>query len=207
MTPALLQPTTVSSAAAVWDNRASQRQQTMFVIGRIVTPQRERICLVRNLSAAGAGVEQTGELPIASEVSIETRTILPTRAVVRWSTARAAGLEFLEPPRVMTAKPDAEGAHHVLRSPRFSFVRAVRLLVGDVAIDTETVDIALGGVKLAGVDADLPVDPARIELPGGCTLHGRLRWNNAGVAGFQFVTPISQQHLSTLLDQARDVTP
>lgn len=36
------------------DGRAAPRQRTMFVIGRIVGPTREHVCLVRNISATGS---------------------------------------------------------------------------------------------------------------------------------------------------------
>ena len=106
--------------ARVVDGRSAPRQQTMFVVGRIVMPGRERVCLVRNLSASGAGIEHGGDLPVGALVVIETRMMMPTRAIVRWSTASAAGLEFLEPAQPVPAGGLVRDPARILRSPRFA---------------------------------------------------------------------------------------
>lgn len=135
------------------------------------------------------------------DVTIETRTMLPTRAIVRWATANAAGLEFMEAPRTGTVAPATRPGTPVPRSPRFALDSEVRLVVDDRRIVARTRDIALGGLKLTGLDGPLPGGPARVELADmGRTLAGRIRWNLAASAGFQFATPLSSQDLAAFLD-------
>ncbi len=186
----------------VGDARAVPRQKTMFVVGRIVTPKRECVCLVRNLSTAGAGVDHCGELPINTEVAIETRTMLPTRAIVRWSTDTTAGLEFLETARILSgAESAAERPPCTPRSPRFAFDSDAELLIGDTCLQARTSDIALGGVKLTGVDFPPPIVMAQVGLHDlGRIIPGRIRWTRASTVGFQFVTPLSSRDLATLLE-------
>ena len=195
-------PQPVPAPYPIGDARAVPRQQTMFVVGRIVTADRECICLVRNISTAGAGIDHCGPLPIDSEVDIETRTMLPTRAIVRWSNDTAAGLEFLEPPRVLWgAEPTTPRPACTLRSPRFALDSDADLLIGDTCLHARTCDIALGGVKLTGLDAAPPTLMARVGLRElGRIMPGRIRWARASSIGFQFVTPLSSQDLAALLD-------
>lgn len=191
------------------DARTAPRQQTMFAVGRIVLLGRECVCLVRNMSATGAGVEHDGALPIEVAGTIETRSMLPTRAVVRWSTATAAGLEFLERPRILGGTVTAGCRPECLpRSPRFAVDREATLIVGDVRLATRLRDIALGGVRLTGVDAVPISGPARLAIRDTAwVLPGRIRWTIAGDAGFQFVTPLTSHELAALLGTPRGATP
>lgn len=196
------------SASAIYpagDARAVSRQQTMFVVGRIVTPRRECVCLVRNISSAGVGVEHEGELPIETEVTIETRTMWPTRAIVRWSTGNAAGLEFLEPPRTLSAATlAAQGQLCTPRSPRFALTCDAQLTIGDLRVSARTSDIALGGLKLTNLASDLPTVAARVELHDlGRVIAGRIRWYCAASAGFQFITPLTSHDLAVMLDPSQ----
>ncbi len=187
------------------DARRAPRQQTMFMIGRLVTGRSEQVCLVRNISPRGVGIEHDGGLAIGTEVGIETRVMRITRAAVRWSSGTSAGLEFLEVPHILEGA-DLRAAGQVLRSPRFALSCDGAIIADGVRFPVRITDIALGGARLSGDVAGLATDVARIDLGDAITgIPGRIRWVGNHDAGFQFAEPLSSRELSLLLSAAMAV--
>lgn len=69
-------------------------------------------------------------------------------------------------------------------------------------IPARALDLALGGMKIAGPCADMIGKPATIVLPRhGRTLKGRICWAGASMAGVRFTVPLATADLAALLTE------
>lgn len=185
------------SLLAPWppERRSHARQRTCFAVGKLSEHGAERVCIVRNLSEQGVGIELDAPPPPGARVRIEARALEPADATVIWSRERLAGLRLDAP---MLAPP----ADQRPRSPRFAFARDAQLIVEDQLIDAPLRDIALGGAR---VGRTLPVRTGTllVLLVGSLSLTGRLCWQGGGAAGLRFTRPLAAGELAALLEEGR----
>ena len=174
------------------DRRGEDRQRTCFAIGKLVHADREHVCLVRNMSTNGVGIELDQPPPPGATVRIEARALPPCGATVVWAEGRLAGLR-LDEDRDGNA---AQGGRP--RSPRFAFVRDIEMIVDGRLSAVRTADLALGGIRLA-THVAAGVETPVVLLLGQHTLLGRLCWHAGGASGIRFTRPLTGADLSQLL--------
>jgi hypothetical protein len=182
----------LTAAADTPERRGEERQRTCFAIGRLVHAGREHVCLVRNMSESGVGIELDSPPPVGTDVTIETRALPPCRARVMWTDGRRAGLR-LDGHHAQEAARD-----HRPRSPRFAFARELELIVEDRLCTVRSTDLSLGGIGLAAhvvAGVETPV----VLLLGQHTLLGRLCWHAGGASGVRFTRPLTGTELNELL--------
>ncbi len=173
------------------DRRGESRQRTCFAIGKLVHAGREHVCLVRNMSETGVGIEVDHPPAPGTTVLIEARALPTGRAVVVWSEGRLAGLK-LEQARGEDATPGRP------RSPRFAFAREIEMIVDGHLSAVRSVDLSLGGIRLATHVAS-GVETPVVLLLGQHTLLGRLCWHAGGASGIRFTRPLAGSELAQLL--------
>lgn len=174
------------------DRRGEARQRTCFAIGRLVHDGREHVCLVRNMSEMGVGIELDRPPLPGTTVLIEARALPACRALVVWSEGRLAGLK-LEHRRQEDGSTQPRP-----RSPRFAFAREIEMIVDGRLTTVRSVDLSLGGMRLA------THVPTRVETPvvlllGQHTLLGRLCWHAGGASGIRFTRPLAGSELAQFL--------
>ncbi len=177
------------------ERRSHVRQRTCFAVGKLTEHGSERVCIVRNLSDQGVGIELDAPPAPGARVRIEARSLEPADATVIWSRDRLAGLRLDVP---VLAPP----ADQRPRSPRFTFARDARLIVEDQLIDAPLRDIALGGARI-GRTLPARTGTLLVLLVGELSLTGRLCWQDGGAAGIRFTRPLAARELAALLEAAR----
>jgi hypothetical protein len=173
------------------ERRSEPRQRTFFAVGKLVTIVGEHVCVVRNLSDGGIGIEVDLPLEPGALVAIETRGVPERPAQVSWVDGRMAGLRFTGEPGV--AAPGCP------RSPRFRVVRPVSLLVDGAVRDAQLLDVSLGGACVATAGEPVVGAPVVIGVDGWRELAGRLCWFRAGAWGVRFTRPLAVPELAGLL--------
>ena len=81
------------------DNLTPREKRSSVIIRAVVHPTigKEVERRVRNLSAAGACLDQNGELVPGEELSLDVGILTNVGAKVIWSTERLAGISFQHP--------------------------------------------------------------------------------------------------------------
>lgn len=186
-----LSPLPARTPATPAERRGETRQRTCFAVGKLIVDGAERVCIVRNLSDQGVGIELDAPPPAGARVRIEARSVEPADATVIWSRDRLAGLRLDAP--VVSPPSDQRP-----RSPRFACARAARLIVEDQLIDAPLRDIALGGAR---VGSALPARDGTLVvlLVATLSLSGRICWQAGGASGIRFTRPLSVAELAALL--------
>ena len=185
----------VATAAApvdvLHDRRSAPRARTHFAIGKLTVDGCERVCIVRNQSAQGVGIEMDRPPAAGARVAIEARSLLAADATVIWSRDGMAGLRLDAP---IVAPP----ADLRPRSPRFAFSRTARLIVEGRVGEVPVRDIALGGVRLGG-HVPSGMGTLVVLLLGSYSLPGRICWHAAGMSGVRFTRPLAASELAAIL--------
>lgn len=179
------------------DRRGEGRQRTCFAIGKLVHAEREHVCLMRNMSENGVGIELDLPPPAGAEVTIEARSLPGCRATVMWTHGRLTGLQL------DAHRPREERRDQRPRSPRFSFVREVEMIVEGRVRNVRSVDLSLGGIRLAAHVAAGMEAPV-VLLLAQHTLLGRLSWHTGGASGIRFTRPLAGTELHQLLSWHRE---
>ena len=109
-----------------------------------------------------------------------------------WSDGRLAGL------RLDDERPAANAADQRPRSPRFGFARTIEMIVDGRLSTVRSVDLSLGGIRLA-THVAAGVETPVVLLLGQHTLLGRLCWHAGGASGIRFTSPLSGHELGQLL--------
>lgn len=187
------------------DQRAAPRLRTLFTIGKMGRGGREHVCLVRNMSDNGIGIEHSEELTVGEKLVIEMRGFAPTSAIVRWIDGAKAGLEFADQAGPILPGRPVELDDKALRSPRFAFDCGGVLQIDGERIAVRTIDLALGGAKLAvAFDGPSGATGQLVLADGRRVFKGWICWSSAGTAGFRFATPLSGRDLADIIAEGKD---
>ncbi|KQT31312.1 hypothetical protein ASG29_15240 [Sphingomonas sp. Leaf412] len=175
----------------VHDRRSGPRARTHFAIGKLTVDGCEHVCIVRNQSAQGVGIEMDCPPAAGTRVGIEARSLLAADATVIWSHDGMAGLRLDAPlvPPPADLRP---------RSPRFAVARSASLIVEDRVRDVPLRDISLGGVRLGG-HVPSGMGTLVVLLLGPYSLPGRICWHAAGMSGVRFTRPLAASELAAIL--------
>jgi hypothetical protein len=172
------------------------RLVTTLLLGRIITPQGDTVCRIRNLSRGGAKIEVRAPLAVGDSVAIELRgtTLVPGR--VAWVAGNAAGIAFAEPVEQDTLLGHASDPRLKQRSPRLEAdCRAILRFLGH-AHSVRLRDIGQRGACVCGA-GDLARDTAvRLDAAGLGQIPAVVRWSKPDAVGLFFPEPIPFATLS-----------
>ncbi|MEI9927283.1 MAG: PilZ domain-containing protein [Sphingomonas sp.] len=175
------------------ERRSETRQTTLLRIGKLTTGGHQRLCMIRNISSAGAMLKLYQPIAVDTAVQVEITPDCPVAATVIWIQDDLAGVAFADPIDVLSALRGGreEGPYRrVTRMPRLKVVRPVRMCVEDIECAATLCDLSINGAKIATDQA--PPRDAEIALfvDGLPPLTGRVRWCRDGHAGVQFDIPV-----------------
>lgn len=165
------------------------RVVTTLLLGRLVCPQGDTVCRIRNFSQGGAKIELRIPLAIGDAVSIELRGTVMVPGKIAWIAGNSAGVAFddLIDSALLLGDP---GAGFKQRSPRLEADCSAVLRVMGHAHSVRLLDIGQRGARVGGA-AKLPRDTSvRLEAPGLGHMPAVVRWASPDALGLFFPDPI-----------------
>ena len=166
------------------------RLVTTLLLGRIVAPQGDTVCRIRNLSQGGAKIEIRAPLAVGDPVSVELRGTTLVPGTVAWIAGNAAGIAFAEPGERDTLLGHSGEGGLRQRSPRLEADCPAVLRVSGHAHTVRLLDIGQRGACLRGAGALARDTGVRLEAPGLGMIPAVVRWSKPETVGLFFPEPI-----------------
>lgn len=183
--------------ASLSDNRSEERTATVFRPVIIETDQFAGFCLVRNLSPNGMRGRVYTSFAEGLAITVQFSPEKIVTGTLIWCKDEHVGVKFDEPidvSRVLSdlARTLAEGK--INRAPRLQIECSAELTIGDRTLAIKLQDISQRGIK-ASASFIRPGDEVQVRLEG---LHRKaiVRWTQGGIAGLNFVRPLSFEELA-----------
>lgn len=189
------------------ERRTEERQTTLLRVGKLVTAEDERLCMIRNISSAGAMIKLYQPIAVGAAVAVEVTPDCPVAAKVIWVQDELAGIAFDTPIDVVAAlrgdRP--EGPYRrVARTPRLQVRRPALMHTDDIEREVMLCDLSLNGAKIE-TDAALPGDTEiALFVDGLPPLSGRVRWCHDARAGVEFDIPVQMDVLAAWMGGGSD---
>lgn len=156
-------------------------------VGILETPRAKQLCLIREISRAGARVRVYSRYRLGVEATIDLKTGHRLRGTIVWSQMGHVGLEFAEPIDIeqvfSTETLEAKGMR--ARLPRVEIACPVTVRSGDGLVKGRLVDISQGGIK---IESDVPVAGRKVAvlLPELFPVQATVRWTHDRFTGLAF---------------------
>jgi len=178
--------------ATVTDRRKARddRLVTTLLLGRIVAPQGDTVCRIRNLSQGGAKIEIRAPLAVGDRVSVELRGTTLVPGTVAWVAGNAAGVAFAEPVERDTLLGHCAQGRFKQRSPRLEADCPAILRVAGHAHSTRLLDIGQRGACIGGAGNLARDTNVRLEAAGLGHIAAVVRWSKPDTVGLFFPEPI-----------------
>ena len=180
------------------ERRAAERHTSLLRIGKLVTAEDQRLCMIRNISSAGAMLKLYQPIDIGAEVEVEVTPDCPVAATVIWTQDDLAGIAFAEAIDVVAALKGASRMgpyRRIARTPRLRVRRPATMCTDDLECAVTLCDLSLNGAKFeteAQLTSDLEV---ALFVDGLAPLTGRVRWCRENHAGMEFDIPVQMDVL------------
>jgi hypothetical protein len=175
------------------ERRTEERQTTLLRIGKLVTAGDQRLCMIRNISSAGAMLKLYQPIDVGAAVEVEITPDCPVAAKVIWVQDESAGIAFDQAIDVVAALRGGktEGPYRrVARTPRVLVRREATICTDEIECPVVLCDVSLNGAKFE-TDAALVTDSeVALFVEGLPALPGRVRWCRDGRAGVEFDIPM-----------------
>lgn len=186
------------------DRRDEERQTTLLRVGKLVTEGDERLCMIRNISSAGAMLKLYQPLAVGAAVAVEITPDCPVAATVLWAQDELAGIGFDTPIDVLAAlRGDWQTgpSRRVARTPRLQIRRPALMHTDEIERDVILCDLSLQGAKIE-TDAELAADTeVALFIEGLPPLSGRVRWCHDERAGMEFDIPVQMDVLALWMSE------
>jgi hypothetical protein len=180
------------------ERRTEQRHTSLLRVGKLVTETEQLLCMIRNISSAGAMLKIYQSLEVGSAVEIEVTPDCPVAATVIWVQEDLAGVAFAEKIDVVAALrggPRMGPYRRVARTPRLRTRRPATMHTDDIECQVVLCDLSLNGAKIE-TDAELATDvEVALFVDGLQPLTGRVRWCHDLHAGMEFDIPVQMDVL------------
>lgn len=147
---------------------------------------------VLNLSYDGCGIELFTQLARGEEVKLSVLSRGAVKAIVRWCTARKAGLRFAS--KSAPRKPSPRRAERSALAGQAVLRRA-----GGLAFTTQAFDLSSHGCRCEFVERPQIDERVWIKFDGLESLEASVSWIEGSSAGFRFSKPIHPAVLDMLL--------
>jgi hypothetical protein len=174
------------------ERRRALRKRSVLLLGRLVGPSDDHLCLVHDISAQGAQVR----LSAVPGVGQEVRLVLGDRAdlagTVRWNAGQKAGVEFDVPIAEDQYLRPSILAGAKRRYPRFTRCSTVLVQQGGISVMGDLVNIAQGGL-CAQLDERTPFDigtHVQVSIRSFVKATARICWKGSLQLGLAFETPL-----------------
>lgn len=174
------------------ERRTEERQTALLRVGKLVIEGEQRLCMIRNISRAGAMLRVYQPVAVGAQVAIEATPDCPVPGTVLWVQDDLAGIEFLQPIDVIAtlrgAKTDGP-YRRAARTPRLRIDCPAQLGIDAEERAVTVCDLSLNGACVA-TDPLLAQTAVVLRIEGLAALPARIRWCRNGHAGLEFDLPI-----------------
>lgn len=187
-----------TSSSAINERRSEQRGATVFRPVLIETEDFAGFCLVRNLSSQGMQGKVYTTFAAAQPVSILFSDDAIVRGQLVWCEGEHIGVRFdkaIDVPEMLAHLAQKQIDGRPTRPLRLAVHSNAELLVEGRRIHAEVQDISQKGVKVR-TSFVRPGEEILVELQAMAPRKAIVRWSQAGVAGLNFVRPLSFDELA-----------
>lgn len=187
------------------ERRTEERHTSLLRVGKLVVEQDQRLCMIRNISSAGAMLRLYQAIEVGVAVEVEVTPDCPVAAMVIWVQDDLAGVAFSEPIDVVAALKGGSRMgpyRRIARTPRLRIRRPATMHTDDLECDVTLCDLSLNGAKFeteAALASDVEVALFVVGLP---PLTGRVRWCHDHHAGMEFDIPVQMDVLAEWMGAA-----
>jgi hypothetical protein len=187
--------------AVTFERRSEPRGATVFRPVLIESRGMSNVCLVRNLSPSGMKARVYTELHVGDAVTVQFVSGAPVRGRVTWCQTEHAGVEFAEPINVADVLASTSQ-----RAIDGKLNRAVRVPLGatcELTVDGRTLCEAISDISQRGLKALTSYlrdrDQVIVHLQSLGERRAVVRWTRPGMAGLNFLRPLSFDELAKLV--------
>lgn len=178
----------LSDDAPSSDRRAQARHVTVLRVAKLITPNGEELCLVRDISTGGLMAHIYSELKVGDPVTAEFKSGHVAPGTISWRREGVAGITFDAPvdaEKILSGDDVASNSYQA-RSPRLGIKLRARVRVGGFYRAATLCDISQGGAKIQPADLGDIGQPVVLAVTGLPAIAGVVRWRDADHAGIQF---------------------
>jgi hypothetical protein len=190
-----------SEAEVHVDKRASVRSSLLRRTAKVVCQSGEYLCLVRDVSAEGAGLSFFHPVPAEERIFLEMAdgAIYPIERA--WSRDLQAGYRFASP--IDVARFIADRGEHPNSPIRVRLRRPVEVTLAGTPYPAELEDISRTGARFIA-DCALPLQaPVRLAIAGMANRIGHVLWRRGFTHGVVFQNPMTLDELALQLFQVQ----
>lgn len=181
------------------ERRSEERHTSLLRVGKLVTASDQRLCMIRNISSAGAMLKLYQEIEVGASVEVEVTPDCPVAATVIWVQDDLAGVAFAERIDVVAALKGGSRMgpyRRIARTPRLRIRRPATMHTDEIEGEVMLCDLSLNGAKFETA-ADLATDmEVALFVDGLPPLTGRVRWCHDLHAGMEFDIPVQMDVLA-----------
>lgn len=179
------------------ERRADDRLLLLLPIAKLVSPGRQDLCRIRNVSAGGLMADVTSEQTVGTRLTVELGMDQKVSGEVVWTRGTSVGVKFddnVDVRDLMADKKPVTG--YTPRPPRLDVTCGATVHIGPARYNVAVHDISLGGMKLAFNDFDCVGRKVAVAIESFRTVKGRIAWYRAGQAGIVFDRPLRFEELA-----------
>lgn len=178
------------------EDRVAPRFTLLIRSAKLVCPQGEFICIIRDVSATGISLRGFHPLPPEGPFRIELQTGEAHAIEGIWRRGNEAGFRFVEEVEVLDLI--AEGGRFPKRQLRLAIRFPVTLSAGLGVHRGELTNISQQGARIECASLFAIDQPLRIGAKGMPELVARVRWRHEGAYGVVFDTTFSLNQLAVI---------
>ena len=179
------------------ERRSEGRTATVFRPVLFETDQFAGFCLVRNLSPNGMRGRVYTSFVEGLTITVQFSPEQIVEGTVIWCENEHVGVRFDEPIDVAQVLADLSRTlvqGKINRAPRLQIACRGQAVIGDRPVGIEVQDISQRGIK-AVASFVKPGDEVWVRLEG-LERKALVRWTQGGIAGFNFIRPLSFEELA-----------
>ncbi len=188
------------------ERRTEERLAAILPVAKLITPQGQLLCRVKNLSAGGLAAELSNPLAADTPLEVEFSHDQRIPGVVAWTRKGSVGIRFdakVDLRQLLSNRKPREGFQP--RPPRMDVNCGATVRIGELYHRVEMRDISLGGLKVEINDWDCVGKSVIVTVDSLRPIKGRVRWYRAGQAGIVFDAPLRFEELAEWLGKRLEV--
>ena len=181
------------------ERRSSERISSVYRPVLIETEEFAGFCLVKNLSPGGMMGFVYAQFALNQPVTVQFHPDHVVSGTISWSKDGRIGIQFdeeIDVEKILRKLADKHVGTKINRSPRLQIE-----CEGALEFDGRSIPIKLRDISQKGIKVEVfylkPGDEVIVRLPGIEPHKALVRWTQSGLAGLNFIRPISFEELAT----------
>lgn len=176
------------------EERAAPRFTLLIRAAKLISPEGEFICVIRDVSESGISLRSFHPLPTGNVLRIELQTGERHRVQPVWSRGNEAGFRFMDP--VDIDRLVAEVGRFPKRQLRLNLMFPVVLAFAGRRIGADVVNLSRQGARMTCGELLAIDQPVLMTSPTFPEVRARVRWRRQGECGLVFDDTFSLSQLA-----------